>query len=179
MAPDSMDVRTYKIAIVGQTGSYNAATNTYEPSERFRRTGTLIVEQGAPGSDFSVGLSSGSFVDYSTGALHVVSNSYVLRHNDFVGDGVWQARTQVARMTNSSNEIVATIDPTAAPAIVLNNFVVRSTPVELPKQILEGTITITTSGQSVSGKIALFGGSYIETGTGAYAGNIYEATFTT
>lgn len=179
VTPSSADVRMYKVTINGQTGLFNGQTGAYESRETFRRIGTLVIEPGPDGTDFSIGLSSGPFVDRTLGALHVVSNSYVLRHDGYASATDWQAKRPAAQVSASEDGFVATIDPQAAPSVRLNTFVVGGAPTGAPKQILEGTLTITMSGRSVSGTLTLFGGDHVQTASGLYASDIYEATFTT
>jgi hypothetical protein len=169
----------FKVMITGQAARLNAATRTWEPVDQFRRLGTLIIEPDPSGTGFAVGLESGSFSDYTVGTLHVVSNTYLFRGDGFVAPENWQAKRAAATVTTSPTGHTATFEPDAAKRVELNNFVVSGSPIGVPRQVLQGTITIELKGRSASGTIELFGGDYIDTGAGSYASDVYDATFTT
>jgi hypothetical protein len=168
----------FKVMITGQAARWNGTTRSWDPVDDFRRLGTLIIEPDPSGTGFSIGLMSGSFTDYTAGTLHVVSNTYLLRDDGFVAPENWQAKLTAATVTTSPNGHTATIDPRAARTVELNTFVVSGSPIGVPKQVLEGTITVETKVRSVSGTIELFGGGHIDTGAGAYASDVYDAVFT-
>lgn len=168
----------FKIMITGQAARLNPTTRAWEPVDQFRRLGTLIIEPDPSGTGFSVGMASGSFSDLTAGTLHVVSNTYLLRDDGFVAPENWQAKRAAATVTTTPNGHTATIDPQAAQTVELNNFVVSGSPIGVPRQVLQGTLTIEVKGRSVSGTIELFGGDYVDTGAGMYASDVYDATFT-
>lgn len=167
------------VTIAGQTGQWNGTTGSYNVRESFRRSGYIYLEKNPVGSGTAVAIFSGSVVDFSAGALHFVTNSYLLRHDTAIAAFNSQAMLPVATVNESSSELVATIDPAAARTVQMNNFVVDSSAFATPKPILQGTVHVTVSGSSISGNIELYGGGYIEPGNAALPVNIYKATFST
>ena len=167
------------ITIVGQTGQWNGMTRSYNLTANFRRSGNLYLEKNPLGSGTAIAVFSGSFADFDAGALHFVSNSYLLRHDTAVASFNSEARLPVATVQQRSSALVATIDPAAARTVQLNNFVVGGSALATAKQILQGTVRVTGSGSSMRGEIELYGGGYIEPGNAAFPVDVYKASFST
>jgi hypothetical protein len=174
----AVDRTEYKVTITGHVGRWNDQTHEWDPTDPFRRVATLVIESD-PTRDggVAVGLSTGPFTDFTTGALHVVSNSYLLRDDGYTAEESWRAQTPMATVVSSPTGHTATIDPQVAQSVHLNNFVVAGSPLGVPRQILEGSITVEATEPAVKGSLTLFGGEYIDTGSGTYASEIYDAAF--
>jgi hypothetical protein len=153
----------------GSTLEWNGQAGNYIPTESFRRPAVLIVD---PDSNF--GVFSGSVAEETAGTLWFVTNSYVLRHMRGVAAFAYFARLPAASVTARSNSLEAVVGP-GARAVQLNSFQVK-TGLSSPKQIVEGRVEITASGQSVRGEIELYGGGYIEPGN-SFPVDLIRATF--
>jgi hypothetical protein len=159
------DPTGYDVELSGQTEAWNGQSQSYETAQEFDRNGTLIVEPHPSGDGYAVGVLSGSFSEFGAGTLHFVSNSYVLRHVDSVADFNWKAQLDVARVTadEQGGSLSVEVSGDAARTEQLNNFALGTE--ASPKQILEGKLNLDFADDgTVSGKLDLYGGGYIEPG---------------